>query len=249
MRYRNENLKNIRMRFSSQTGVELEEKKAATMSTPRIISGALAVCLIAALLLAPINQNGNGIVLTVNAADGVTVELGADPVVVECDFPFTEAAYGDIYGMTTGTEVLEYSVNVQGENIQRIHYSIADAKNAWFQEQYEMSEAEFQQQKNTSQETASVYRGMSGETGIWTVTSYIGTEYEVLYDEQPTREVYLEYQVEKTDGHWIAADISIAIEIYTKNGTVIQKTMLIQPQVVGPDSDGMSSVKISVLDT
>lgn len=247
MIYRNENLKNIRERFSSETGVEFEEKKAATMSTTRIISSVLAVCLIAALLLVPINQYGNSIVLTVNAADGVAVEIGTTPVVVEYDFPFAEAAYGDISGMTTGTEVLEYSVNVQGKNIERIHYSIADTENAWFQEQYEMSEAEFQLQKSAF-ETTSVYRGISGEPGIWTVTSYIGAEYEVPYDEQDTHDVYLEYQVEKYDGNWAAADITIDVEIYTDDGTVLQKTILIQPQVVGLDSEGMSSVKISVLD-
>lgn len=248
MIYSNKNLKNIRKQFSNQTGVEFEEKRTVTLSPARVVSGALAVCLILALLLVPINQNGNSIVLTVNAADGATVELGEDPVVVEYNFPFAEAAYGDIHGMTAGTEVLAYSVNVQGDNIECIRYSIGDTGNAWFQKQQEMSEAEFQHQKAAS-ETTSVYRGMSGESGVWTVTSYIGAEYEVSYDEQGTHDVYLEYQVEKCDENWIAADITIGVEIYTEDGTVLQKTILIQPQMVGPDSDGMNSVKISVQDT
>ena len=49
--------------------------------------------------------------------------------------------------------------------------------------------------------------------------------------------------------NWTAADITIAVEIYTEDGTVLRKTILIQPHVVGPDSEGMSSVKISVLDS
>lgn len=245
---KNENLRNIRRQFSVQTGVALEEKKAMPVSASKILSVAVVVCLIGALLLMPGRHYGNSIVLTVNAADGAPVELGEKPVVVEYDFPFAEAAYGNVEGMTTGTEVLKYSVNIQGEGIEHIRYAISDAEQAWFQQQFEMSEAEFYRRAHTGDDEYPIYRGMSEQPGIWTATSYLGAEYSVPYREQDAREIYLEYRVEKNERQWIAADISIAIEIFTEDGDMIRKALLIQPQAAGPDMDGISSVKISVVD-
>lgn len=56
-------------------------------------------------------------------------------------------------------------------------------------------------------------------------------------------------QVEKCDENWTAADIVINVEIYTVDGAVLQKTILIQPQVIGPESGGLSSVKNSLSDS
>lgn len=57
------------------------------------------------------------------------------------------------------------------------------------------------------------------------------------------------YQVEKCDENWTAADIAINVEINTFDGTVLEKAILIQPQVVGTEDEGVSSVQISLSDS
>lgn len=251
MMFKEENLQNIRRKFSQETGVELSHKKAPSGTGKRVLTGVLAACVLLALFLAPISRQDSGILLTVNAADGAAVELSKLPVLLEYELPFREANYGSIAGMDSGSEVFLYSVTAEGQGISKVTYTVAEdaAERVWFQEQFVMSESEFQALKNAPEGETDVYRGMAaGDSQLWTVSARLGSVYEVAYGDQGNREIYLEYRVGYEEGTWTAEDFSIRVEILMEDGTLIEKELLIQPKILGPDTKELNSVMISVED-
>lgn len=251
MMFKEENLQNIRRKFSQETGVALGSKKVPSGAGKRVLTGVLAACVLLALFLVPISRQDSGILLTVNATDGAAVELGKSPVLLEYELPFREANYGSMAGMDSGSEVLLYSVTAEGEGISKVTYTVAEdaAERVWFQEQFVVSESEFQTIKNAPEGETDVYRGMAeGDSQLWTVSARLGSVYEVAYGEQGNREIYLEYRVGYEEGAWTADAFSIHVEILMEDGTLIEKELRIQPKTFGPDTKGLNSVMISLED-
>lgn len=59
--------------------------------------------------------------------------------------------------------------------------------------------------------------------------SYVGNTYTVNNDDQRSSEVFLEYRIADDNGQWSADEINITVSLKLKDGTTLEKELLVCP--------------------
>lgn len=64
---------------------------------------------------------------------------------------------------------------------------------------------------------------------VFVIYGYVGNTYTVNNDDQRSSEVFLEYRIADDNGQWSADEINITVSLKLKDGTTLEKELLVCP--------------------
>lgn len=219
--------------------IEEAAPKQKSKERPKWIrTGAMVACLCLVLIgVLQFNQSSpQSFGLTAYAADGTSYEIGEVPTAISNDIAVNSRFYARVEdGDGYGSESFLFRIICENNNVTSITYTIDNEITA--QNSFEMvrNKAWFAIQELTEEATTNVfpvYATRQLAEGTYT-HSYIGNSFTVNYDEQSSSEVFLEYRIENNNGEWSADEICIDVNIELKDGTIMQKKLLLCPTYEG----------------
>ena len=170
--------------------------------------------------------------MTVYAADASMHELGPNPTTIynslTPDKGFT--SFYD-YGNGKGRESFVFNVTCDRNDVESITYVISGEEAAQSVLEMDYNHAWFSTQKLSSdrvEQEFPIYATRRSPEGTY-VYSYIGNSITIDKDNQNESGIILEYWVDYNGEHWDADAISINVNILLKDGTAIEKEMIVSP--------------------
>ena len=210
--------------------------------------GAAVACLCLVLVgVFQFNQSPSfSLVMTAYAADGTRYEIGDTPVTITDNMTVSSGFYARFdEGNGCGRENFLFHIVCENSEIESVSYTINGEENARNISEMENNKAWFTVQellKNPVVDGFPVYAMRRSSDGIYAY-SYVGNTYTVNYNDQSSSEVFLEYRIVYDNGQWSADEININVSITLKDGTTLEKCLLICPTYENTERELQISIK------
>ena len=148
-------------------------------------------------------------------------------------------------GNGCGRENFLFHIVCENSEIESVSYTINGEENARNISEMENNKAWFTVQellKGPAVDEFPVYAMRRSSDGIYAY-SYVGNTHTVNYHDQSSSEVFLEYRIVYDNGQWSADEININVNITLKDGTTLEKYLLICPTYENTERELQISIK------